>query len=111
VQQGKLRALGVTTTRRIEQLPDVPTLSESGVPGYDASIWLALLAPAGTPGEIIARYHAELAKGLATPDSIKTLYDAGVSPGVLSPQETADLMNKDMLRWSKVIRELGIKPD
>jgi tripartite-type tricarboxylate transporter receptor subunit TctC len=111
VQQGKLRALGVTTTRRIEQLPDVPTLSESGVPGYDASIWLALLAPAGTPTELVARYHAELAKGLATPDAIKTLFDAGVSLGVLNPQETTDLMNKDMLRWSKVIRDLGIKPD
>jgi tripartite-type tricarboxylate transporter receptor subunit TctC len=111
VQQGKLRALGVTTTRRIEQLPDVPTLAESGVPGYDASIWLALLAPAGTPAELIARYHAELAKGLATPDAMKTLIDAGVSPGVLNPQETADLMNKDMLRWSKIIRDLGIKPD
>ena len=111
VQQGKLRALGVTTSRRIEQLPDVPTLAESGVPGYEASIWLALLAPAGTPQELIARDHAELAKGLSTPDAIKTLYDAGVSPGVLNPQETADLMNKDMVRWSKVIRDLGIKPD
>jgi tripartite-type tricarboxylate transporter receptor subunit TctC len=111
VQQGKLRALGVTTGKRIEQLPEVPTLAESGVPGYEASIWLALLAPAGTPTELTHRYHAELAKGFATPDSQKALFDAGVSPAILTPAETGDLMVKDMQRWSKVIRELGIKPD
>jgi tripartite-type tricarboxylate transporter receptor subunit TctC len=111
VQQGKLRALGVTTGKRIEQLPEVPTLAESGVPGYEASIWLALLAPAGTPTELTHRYHAELAKGFATPDSQKALFDAGVSPAILSPAETGDLMVKDMQRWSKVIRDIGIKPD
>ena len=111
VQQGKLRALGVTTAKRIEQLPDVPTLAESGVPGYEASIWLALLAPAGTPNEIIQRFHAELSKGFATPESQKALFDAGVSPAISSPTETAELMVKDMQRWSKVIRDIGIKPD
>jgi tripartite-type tricarboxylate transporter receptor subunit TctC len=111
VQQGKLRALGVTTGKRIEQLPEVPTLAESGVPGYEASIWLALLAPAGTPTELTHRYHAELAKGFATPDSQKALFDAGVSPAILTPAETGDLMVKDMQRWSKVIRDIGIKPD
>jgi tripartite-type tricarboxylate transporter receptor subunit TctC len=111
VQQGKLRALGVTTAKRIEQLPDVPTLAESGAPGYEASIWLALLAPAGTPAELIHRYHAELSKGFATPESQKALFDAGVSPAILPPAETGELMVKDMQRWSKVIRDIGIKPD
>lgn len=60
IQQGKLRALAVTTAKRIEQLPDVPTMSEAGVSGYDASIWLALLAPAGTPPEIVQRLHQDL---------------------------------------------------
>jgi tripartite-type tricarboxylate transporter receptor subunit TctC len=111
IQQGKLRALAVTTAKRIEQLPDVPTLAESGVPGYEASIWLALLAPAGTPAEIIQRFHAELAKGFALPETQKALFEAGVSPAILSPADTADLMQRDMQRWSKVIRDIGIKPD
>jgi tripartite-type tricarboxylate transporter receptor subunit TctC len=111
IQQGKLRALGVTTAKRIEQLPDVPTLAESGVPGYDASIWLALLAPAGTPNDLILKYHNELVKGFSTPDTQKALFDAGVSPAILNPTETGELMLKDMQRWSKVIRDVGIKPD
>jgi tripartite-type tricarboxylate transporter receptor subunit TctC len=111
IQQGKLRALGVTTAKRIEQLPDVPTLSESGVPGYEASIWLALLAPAGTPSDVVQRFHTELAKGFALPEVQKALLDAGVSPAILSPAETMDLMLKDLQRWGKVIRDIGIKPD
>jgi tripartite-type tricarboxylate transporter receptor subunit TctC len=111
VQQGKLRALGVTTARRIEQLPEVPTLAESGVTGYEASIWLALLAPAGTSNEIVSRYHAELLKGFNNPEAQKALFDAGVSPSILPPMETAELMVRDMQRWSKVIRDIGIKPD
>ena len=92
-------------------LPEVPTLAESGVPGYEASIWLALLAPAGTPAEIVNRYHSELVKGFNNTETQKALFDAGVSPSILNPTETAELMVRDMQRWSKVIRDIGIKPD
>ena len=111
VKAGRLKAIALAGLKRHDDLPDVPTLAESGVPGYEASIWLALLAPAGTPAELIHRYHTELSRGFASPESQKALFDAGVSPAILSPAETGDLMVKDMQRWSKVIRDIGIKPD
>lgn len=111
VQQGKLRALAVTTPKRIGQLPDVPTLQEAGVSGYNASIWLALLAPAGTPKEVVNRLHAEITKAMSTADTQKALFDAGVQLSLASPEETGEFMSKEMDRWSKVIRDLGLKVD
>ena len=111
IQQGKLRALAVTTAKRIEQLPDVPTLSEAGVSGYDASIWLALLAPAGTPPEIVQRLNKDLTRGMTSADASKTMFDVGVSLSLLSPADTGEMMVSEMQRWSKVIRDNGIKPE
>jgi len=111
VQQGKLRALAVTTPKRIGQLPDVPTLSEAGVAGYNASIWLALLAPAGTPKDVVNRLHAEVVKALSTADTQKALFDAGVQLSLATPEETGEFMTKEMDRWGKVIKDMGIKAD
>jgi tripartite-type tricarboxylate transporter receptor subunit TctC len=109
VPQGRLRALAVTTTKRIPQLPDVPTMQEAGVPGYEASVWLALLAPAGTPKDIVMRLNSEVAKVMSAPDTQKALYDAGVEPTPSTPEAMSDYMVKDMARWAKVIKDTGIK--
>jgi tripartite-type tricarboxylate transporter receptor subunit TctC len=109
VPAGRLRALAVTTAKRIPQLPEVPTMQEAGVPGYDASVWLALLAPAGTPPEIVHRLNAEVAKLMASPDTRKTLMDAGVEPAPSTPEAMSDYMAQELARWGKLVKETGIK--
>lgn len=109
VPTGRLKALAVTSARRAPQLPDVPTLQEAGVPGYDASVWLALLAPAGTPKEIINRLNSEIAKIMVTPESQKTLFDAGVEVSLSTPEAMTQYMSQELNKWGKVIKETGIK--
>ena len=109
VPQGRLKAFAVTTAKRIPQLPDVPTMQEAGVPGYEASVWLALLAPAGTPKDIVNKLNSEIAKLMNTPDAKKALYDAGVEPTPSTPEAMSDYMVKEMDRWGKVVKEIGIK--
>jgi len=108
VPAGRLKALAVTTAKRIPQLPDVPTMQEAGVPGYEASVWLGLLAPAGTPKEIVARLNAEIAKVMSAPDTKKELYAAGVESDISSPEALGRLMSREMERWGKVIKDAGI---
>lgn len=109
VPQGRLKALAVTTAKRIPQLPDVPTMQEAGVPGYEASVWLALLAPAGTPHDIVTRLNAEVAKAMSSPETKKSLYDAGVAVATSTPEAMSDYMVQEMARWGKVVKETGIK--
>lgn len=106
---GKLKALAVTTGKRAPQLPDVPTLQEAGVPGYDASNWLALLAPAGTPKEIVQRLNSEIAKLMAQPDVQKALFDAGVQVSLSTPEALTHLMQEEHAKWGKVVRDAGIR--
>ena len=109
VPQGRLKAFAVTTAKRIPQLPDVPTLQEAGVPGYEASVWLALLAPAGTPKDIVTKLNTEIIKAMNSPETKKALYDAGVEPTPSSPEAMSDYMVKEMDRWGKVVKDIGIK--
>ena len=109
VPQGRLKAFAVTTAKRIPQLPDVPTLQEAGVPGYEASVWLALLAPAGTPKDIVTRLNAEITKVMSAPDTKKALYDAGVEPTPSTPEAISEYMVKEMERWGKVVKDTDIK--
>ena len=108
IQQGKLRALAVTTSKRIPQLPDVPTLAEAGVPGYEASVWLALLAPANTPSDIVNKLNREIVKVLASPDTKKALFDAGVESAYATPEAMTTYMGKEYERWGKVIKDANI---
>jgi tripartite-type tricarboxylate transporter receptor subunit TctC len=108
VPAGRLKALAVTTSKRIPQLPDVPTMQEAGVPGYEASVWLGLLAPAGTPKDIVARLNAEIAKVMNAADTKKELYAAGVESDISTPEALGALMNREMDRWGKVINDAGI---
>ncbi len=109
VPQGRLKAFAVTTSKRIPQLPDVPTLQEAGVPGYEASVWLALLAPAGTPKDIVTKLNTEIIKAMNSPETKKALYDAGVEPTPSTPEAMSEYMVKEMDRWGKVVKDIGIK--
>ena len=109
VPQGRLRALAVTTAKRIPQLPDVPTLQEAGVPGYEASVWLALLAPAGTPRDVVMKLNTEIARLMATAETRKAMFDAGVEVSLSTPEGLADYMAQEIERWGKVVKDAGIK--
>jgi len=108
---GRLRALAVTSRQRSPQLPDVPTLNESGVPGYDATIWLGLLAPVGTPPEIVAKLGDEVAKVLNGAEARKSVAEAGVEVGVSTAAEFDKLLRVELERWDKVVRDTGATVD
>ncbi len=107
IQSGRLRALAVTTRKRAPELPDVPTLDEAGVKGFEATVWLALLAPAGTSREITNRLRAEIVKILADADAQKTIASAGVVVNPSSPEELNALMRTELDKWGKVVKETG----
>jgi tripartite-type tricarboxylate transporter receptor subunit TctC len=109
VPSGRLKALAVTTAKRIAQLPDVPTLQEAGVAGYEASVWLALLAPAGTPADIVKKLNTEVGKLMSSPDTQKALYDAGVEVTPSTPEAMSAYMVQELARWGKVVKETGVK--
>jgi tripartite-type tricarboxylate transporter receptor subunit TctC len=111
VKAGRLKALAVTSSRRSFVAPDVPTMAEAGLAGYDISSWQAMYAPAGTPREIVARLHAETAKILRAPENQKKLSDLGLDAGGMSPDELLALMRSDIPRLGKVVRESGAKVD
>jgi len=107
VKAGKLRALAVTTPHRWSELPDVPTVAEAGVPGYEATLWLGLAAPAGTPAEIVDRLHAETAKALQDPELQQSFRAAGVSATIMSPQEFGAFLRAEHEKWGRVVRATG----
>jgi tripartite-type tricarboxylate transporter receptor subunit TctC len=111
IKQGKLRALAVTSAKRVDDLPDVPTINESGYKGFDAVTWFGLLAPAGTPREVIARLNAEFNKALSQPELSKRLVDEGADPAGGSPEQFAALIKDEIPRWGKVVKESGAKVD
>ena len=111
VREGKLRALAVTSLRRSQLAPELPTIAESGYPGYEFTSWQGLLAPARTPSEIIRRLHLETVKALALPDLRAKFADLGLEGLGNSPDEFAAVIKSDMTKWAKVIKEAGIKPD
>jgi tripartite-type tricarboxylate transporter receptor subunit TctC len=110
IESGKLRAIAVTGLTRSKALPQVPTVNEAGLPGYDVVSWLALMAPAKTPDEIIARLHAEVTKALASPAGQRPLAAVGADAGSGSPQAFARFLKEEQAKWSKVIKEANIKP-
>jgi tripartite-type tricarboxylate transporter receptor subunit TctC len=109
VKAGKMRALAVTTKRRIAAAPDVPTFEEAGVPGYEAIGWFGVVAPAGTPASIINRLNREIAAALAVPEIHDRALAAGAEPYTNSPQEFAALIREETRKWAEVIRTAGIK--
>ena len=110
-KSGRLRALAVTSAARTSAAPEVPTMAEAGLPGYDISSWQALFAPAGTPPEIVSRLHAEVAKILRLPDVVNRIRDLGAEPGGMPPEELAALIKSDIPRLGKIVKDSGAKVD
>ena len=111
IRAGKLKALGVTSRKRLSQMPDVPTLDEAGVPGYESEIWLGLAAPAGTPPAIIEQINQAVRKAMATADVVSKLQSQGIDVLVSSPDQMRQRGLEDLKRWGDIIRTAGIKVD
>jgi tripartite-type tricarboxylate transporter receptor subunit TctC len=111
IKQGKLRPLAVTSANRVDDLPAVPTINESGFKGFDAVTWFGFLAPAGTPKDVVARLNAEFNKALKQPDLQKKLGDQGADPAGGTPEQFAALIKDDIVRWGKVVKQSGARVD
>ena len=109
VRSGKLKALGVSTVKRSAAVPEIPTIAEGGLPGYEASTWYALLAPAGTPNDIITRLNSELVKGLRSDDMKKRIAAEGGDIVGSTPEELTAVIKRDIEKWTKVVAESGAK--
>lgn len=111
IKSGRLRALGVTGSKRAPGAEDIPTIAEAGVPGYEAVQWYGLLAPAGTPRDIITRLHGATVKALQHPEVRQRLLNDGAEPVGSSPEEFAAYLRSETAKWAKVIQAAGIKPE
>ncbi|MSQ70307.1 MAG: tripartite tricarboxylate transporter substrate binding protein [Betaproteobacteria bacterium] len=111
-KSGKLRALAVATAARVSLLPDVPTMAEVGLPGYNIDIWLGVLAPAGTPRPIVERLNTELNRVMRDPQIVREkLNPIGLSPIGSTPEQFQEVMKADLVKYAKITRDAGIKPE
>jgi len=111
IKAGKLRALAVTSAKRSEGLPDVPTIAESGLQGYDSTQWYGVLAPAGTSRQIVARLHDEIVRALRTPEVMQRLAADGAEPVGSSPEEFAAFIKSEIDKWARVANAAGIRAE
>ncbi|WP_407062204.1 tripartite tricarboxylate transporter substrate binding protein [Caldimonas mangrovi] len=110
VQSGRVRALAVTSAKRSPVMPDVPTLQEAGVPGFDVASWQALYAPAGTPPAIVQRMNAEVEKIIATPEMKAKMEGLGLEHTPNSPQQFAEFGRQEITKWTRIVKEGNVKP-
>ncbi|TMG82711.1 MAG: tripartite tricarboxylate transporter substrate binding protein [Betaproteobacteria bacterium] len=108
-KSGKLRIIGVTTAQRLPQFPDVPTVSESGLPGFEFNSWATVVAPAGTPRDIVARLNAEIVKALAAPDVREKLLAQGLTPRGSTAEELRQATRDQLARYATLMKQAGIK--
>jgi tripartite-type tricarboxylate transporter receptor subunit TctC len=111
VRGGKVRALAVTTAKRSPALPDVPTASEAGLSGYEMTTWYGILAPKGTPKEIVAKVYTEIAAILKGPDMKKRFAEIGAEPGGMPPEQFAAFIKSETAKWAKLVKETGATVD
>jgi tripartite-type tricarboxylate transporter receptor subunit TctC len=111
IKSGKLKALAVTSAKRSPSLPDVPTIAEAGVPGYEAPSWFGILVPKGTPPEIVAELNTDINKILAMPDTKKKFLEQGAEPAGGTPEQFAALINSEIPKWAKVVKASGAQID
>lgn len=111
IRNGKVKALGTTGKTRSKVLPDLPTISEAGVPGYEAVIWLGLMAPKGTPPEIVKRLNEEITKVASDPKVVETWTKQGATPMTMTPEEFGKYLNDDIAKWSRIVKISGAKVD
>jgi len=107
MKSGRLKALGVSTAKRSPEMPDVPTIAEAGVPGYEALVWIGMLAPAGTPREIVAKLNGEIGKLMGTDEVKKLLAPTGMEPDPDTPAQFGAYLKADYDKWGKVVRDSG----
>ncbi|MDD2546193.1 MAG: tripartite tricarboxylate transporter substrate binding protein [Burkholderiaceae bacterium] len=111
IRAGKVRALAVASLQRSTLLPDVPTVAESGLPGYEAYSWAAIVAPAGTPKDTVAQLSAQIGKALNQPDVKQRLYEAGAEAAPTTPEEMGKILRSEIAKWGKVVRAANIQAD
>jgi tripartite-type tricarboxylate transporter receptor subunit TctC len=111
VRSGRLRALAVTTARRVAGLPDIPSVAEAGVPGYESVSWFGFVAPAGTPKDIVMRLHREIVAILRTPEVNERFAKEGAEVVASSPEKFERYIGAEAVKWGKVVRSAGIKPE
>ena len=111
VRAGKLRALAVTSTKRSALLPDVPTVAESGVPGYNVNSWYGVFAPAGTPRDVISRLNSDIAAVLRNPDITAKLSTLGAEVATTTPDEFGGIVRDEIVKWAKVVQATGARAD
>lgn len=111
LQSGKLRALAVASPRRLTQLPMVPTTAEAGLPGYEVSVWFGLVAPKGTPNDVVERLNSEVQKALTITEVREALSNQGFEPSGSSPEEFSTLIGAESARWSRAVGASGAKLD
>jgi tripartite-type tricarboxylate transporter receptor subunit TctC len=111
VKAGKLRALAVSGSKRSQSAPDVPTIAESGVPGYEFVSWNGVHVPAGTPKAIVSKIQADLVKVVALPDVRARMASLGMEVAGSTPEELGALVKSDIAKWGKVIKEAGVRID
>jgi tripartite-type tricarboxylate transporter receptor subunit TctC len=111
LQKGTLRAIAVAEKRRIAALPDIPTLDESGLPGFEATAWIGLGTRAGAPDAVVLQFAQEATQALAQPESAHRLAALGIEPRPMPPQEFAAFIRRDTERWAEVIRRSGAKAE
>jgi tripartite-type tricarboxylate transporter receptor subunit TctC len=110
IRAGKIRVLGVTSTTRAPDLPDVPTIAESGMPGFEVISWQGLCTPSGVPKAVLARIRVGLDAALALPDTHRQLADQGMQPTPLTAEKFAAFIRAERVKWAKVVKDVGIKP-
>jgi tripartite-type tricarboxylate transporter receptor subunit TctC len=111
IQGGRIRALAVSTAKRPASIPDLPTVAEAGLPGYDAGVWYGILAPAGTPREIITRLNAEIVRVLNLPDYRKFLVGNAIDPIGGPPEQLGQYIRTELVKWAKVVKDAGVRVD
>jgi tripartite-type tricarboxylate transporter receptor subunit TctC len=111
IRSGKVRALAVTSKTRSAYLPDVPTLNESGLPGYEATYWFAAYAPAGTPADVVATLSRLLSAGVQSESAANFFRSVGMDAFQTTPEELREFNRSELLHWSKAIKAAGIEPE
>jgi tripartite-type tricarboxylate transporter receptor subunit TctC len=109
VKSGKVRALGVTGSKRAEMLPAVPTIAEAALPGYELPSWMGVFGPAGMPREIVEKVNASIQQGINTPEIRSRMVNVGLEPEVSTPEQLAERLKNNQQTIAKIIRDAGIK--
>jgi tripartite-type tricarboxylate transporter receptor subunit TctC len=109
VKKGQLKALAVVSDKRLPMSPDIPTFAESGVPGFNVRNWYALLAPAGTPKEIVQLLNAQVAKAITAPDVVEHLARQGAVLEASTPEQLTVFMKNDLAKWTKVVKDANVR--